>query len=183
MRLFREKGFRGTSINDIGAAAGVTGPALYRHFSGKGEVLTEAIREVSRRIAAATREATQSECAEPRQTLEVLVRAYVEVALANADVYAAYVLEARHLEPESRRSFRRSELRHRDDWKRLVTEVHPTIDAKEASTMVTMAIFAIASLCMETSRLERAAQVEMATTRVMALLLAPPLNAAGGSAT
>ena len=87
------------------------------------------------------------------------------------------------LEPESRRSFRRSELRHLDDWKRLVTEVHPTIDAKEASTMVTMAIFAIASLCMETSRLERAAQVEMATTRVMALLLAPPLNAAGGSAT
>ena len=85
MRLFREKGFRGTSINDIGAAAGVTGPALYRHFSGKGEVLTEAIREVSRRIAAATREATQSECAEPRQTLEVLVRAYVEVALANAE--------------------------------------------------------------------------------------------------
>lgn len=48
MRLFREKGFRGTSINDIGAAAGVTGPALYRHFSGKGELLTEAPRNLPR---------------------------------------------------------------------------------------------------------------------------------------
>ena len=176
LRLFRERGFHGTSINEIGAAAGVTGPALYRHFSGKGEVLSEAIREGSRRIAAATRDALRSERTDPEQALEALVRSYVDVALDNADIYTAYMLEARHLEPDSRTPLRRSELRHRDDWKRMVLAVHPEMDAEEARTMVKMAMFAVTSLCMEPNRLDRTALVEMATARVMALLLAPPLN-------
>ena len=31
-RLFAERGFRGTSVDDIGAACGISGPALYKHF-------------------------------------------------------------------------------------------------------------------------------------------------------
>jgi AcrR family transcriptional regulator len=177
LRLFRQKGYHGTSINEIGAAAGVTGPALYRHFGGKGEVLAEAIREGSRRIAAATREALTSDSLSPEEALEKLVRSYVDVALDNADVYAAYVLEARHLADEFRKPLRRSELRHRDEWRRLVLAVRPEMGLEEARTLVKMATFAVTSLCMEPGRLSRASLVEVATTRVMALLLAPPSTA------
>jgi len=173
LRLFRERGFHGTSIDDIGATAGVTGPALYRHFSGKGEVLAEAIREGSRQIAAATRPALADEGLAPQDALEQLVRSYVGVALDNADIYAAYVLEARHLADEFRRPLRRSELGHRDEWRRLVLAVHPDMDPEQARTLVTMAVFAVTSLCMEPSRLDREALVELATGRVTALLLTP----------
>lgn len=174
LRLFRERGFHGTSIDDIGARVGVTGPALYRHFRGKDEVLAEAIREGSRRIAAAIRPPLADESLAPVEALEALVRAYVGVALDNADTYAAYVLEARHLADEFRRPLRRADLRHREEWQRLVRAVHPGLEPEEARTLVTMAVFAVTALCMEPSRLEREALVELATRRVMALLLTPP---------
>ena len=44
LRLFRERGFHATAINEIGADADVTGPAIYSHFESKGELLAEAIR-------------------------------------------------------------------------------------------------------------------------------------------
>ena len=43
LRLFRARGFHATSINDIGADAGVAGTAIYSHFATKQEVLAEAI--------------------------------------------------------------------------------------------------------------------------------------------
>ena len=48
LHLFRERGFHATSINDIGAEAGVAGTAIYSHFATKQEVLAEAIREGAR---------------------------------------------------------------------------------------------------------------------------------------
>ena len=176
LRLFRERGFHGTAINDIGAATGVTGPALYRHFPSKGELLAEAIREGSRRIAQATRAALAVEGLSPREALEALVRAYVEVALENADMNAAYVLESRHLADELRAPLRRGERRLRDEWRRCLVAVRPDLDTEQARTMVNMAIFSVVALCMVPSRLEREALVALATSRVMALLLgeAPP---------
>ncbi len=45
--LFRERGFRETSLSDIGAAAGVSGPAIYRYFKSKGELLSVLIEEAA----------------------------------------------------------------------------------------------------------------------------------------
>src|SRR5271157_6285208 len=45
--LFRTRGFRETSLGDIGAAAGVSGPAIYRYFKSKGELLSVLIEEAS----------------------------------------------------------------------------------------------------------------------------------------
>jgi AcrR family transcriptional regulator len=173
LRLFRERGFHGTAINDIGAAAGVTGPALYRHFDSKGAVLREAILEGSNRMAAAIRAALAQEAPTPEAALEALTRATVEAALENADIFAAYVLEARHLDKEIRKSLRQRELRHREEWARLLLGVHPDVDPEQARTLVAMAIYSLAALCMEPSRLARPQLVELATERVMALLLAP----------
>src|SRR5690349_14255534 len=38
--LFRARGYHGVGINDIAAEAGITGPALYRHFTDKQAVLS-----------------------------------------------------------------------------------------------------------------------------------------------
>lgn len=45
MRLFLEKGYHGTSIDDITGASGVTKGALYWHYEGKEDLLKKIIRK------------------------------------------------------------------------------------------------------------------------------------------
>ena len=44
IELFHERGYPATGVDDIGKAVDVSGPAIYRHFSSKEEILLEAIR-------------------------------------------------------------------------------------------------------------------------------------------
>ena len=46
--LFAVNGFNRVSLEDLGAAAGVSGPAVYRHFPGKQAVLGDLLLTVSR---------------------------------------------------------------------------------------------------------------------------------------
>ena len=50
--LFAARGYHGVSMDDIGAAAGVTGPALYHHFAGKEAMLVAALIPVSEGLLA-----------------------------------------------------------------------------------------------------------------------------------
>jgi AcrR family transcriptional regulator len=45
-RLFAEKGFSATAIDEVGDAAGITGSGVYRHFSGKEALYREVIDRV-----------------------------------------------------------------------------------------------------------------------------------------
>src|ERR1700712_4146352 len=54
-RLFAERGFHGVSIEDLGGAAGIRGPAVYRHFPNKEAVLESLLVEVSERLLAGGR--------------------------------------------------------------------------------------------------------------------------------
>ena len=172
LRLFRERGFHATAINDIGADAGVTGPAIYAHFESKGDVLAEAIREGCRRIGIALEEALTGDGLSPEEELEKLVRAYVRVALDNSDMNACYVLELRHLDAERRGPLRRSARQLRDLWREKLTAVFPNLDRERADIMVQMAIFSIVSLCLTRNRIDRDSLVELATQQVMQGLLA-----------
>ncbi len=81
LRLFRERGFHATSINEIGADANVTGPAIYAHFASTGGLLAEAIREGCRPIADALNQALAADDLSADEALEELVRVYVRVYL------------------------------------------------------------------------------------------------------
>mgnify|MGYP001792019351 CR=1 FL=1 len=48
--LFALHGFNRVSLEDLGAAAGVSGPAVYRHFQGKQAVLGDLLLTVSREL-------------------------------------------------------------------------------------------------------------------------------------
>ncbi len=51
-RLFARRGFHGTSIEDLGAACGISGPALYKHFASKDAVLAQLLVGISERLLA-----------------------------------------------------------------------------------------------------------------------------------
>src|ERR1700734_2548672 len=55
-RLFAERGFEGTSIEEIAAQAGVSKPVVYEHFGGKEGLYAVVVdREVERLPGLATR--------------------------------------------------------------------------------------------------------------------------------
>jgi len=173
LRLFRERGFHATSINDIGAEAGVAGTAIYSHFETKQELLAEAIREGAGRIGAKMREALAADRPTRKLALENVVRGYVEVVLDNADMNACYVLESRNLDPAVAQPLRRSERRLRKAWCDRLLGLRPDLSVEQAQTLVQMAIFSIVALCVHRSRVERSELVELATCFVLGALQSP----------
>lgn len=59
-RLFAERGFHGVGVDEIGAAVGISGPGLYRHFPGKDAMLAELLVGISERLLCG------GSCASPR---------------------------------------------------------------------------------------------------------------------
>ncbi len=176
LRLFRERGFHATSINDIGAEAGVAGTAVYSHFDTKQEVLAEAIREGAGRIGAGMKAAMAAEAGSPAEALENVVRGWVEVVLDNADMNACYVLEARSLDADVRQPMLRSERGLRTVLRDRLLAVRPELSRDEAQTMVQMSIFSVLALCMHRTRIEREALVNLATAFVIGALSSPLEN-------
>lgn len=83
-RLFARKGFRGVSLEEIASAVGISGPALYRHFSNKQAILSAVLEDVSVRLLDGGRERV-SRASSPRQALEELVGFHADFALGETD--------------------------------------------------------------------------------------------------
>lgn len=182
LRLFRQRGFHATSINDIGRDAGVAGTAIYSHFKTKQELLAEAIREGAQRIRSGMVEALADSEQSPEAALEKLVRAYVKVVLENADMNACYVLEARSLDGAVRQPLVRSERGLRELWSRQLMAVRPELTHEQALTMVQMATFALVALCVHRKRMDEADLIELATSQVLGALRSPvPSSKLSGS--
>jgi AcrR family transcriptional regulator len=57
LRLFAERGYRLTTMVDIGAALGIRGPSLYKHVASKQELLAEIMTEAMTGLIARQRSA------------------------------------------------------------------------------------------------------------------------------
>src|SRR5262245_4283068 len=80
--LFATRGYHGVSMDDIGAAAGVTGPALYHHFAGKEAMLAAALIPVSEQLLAGGQARVADHGHTPNDALAALVDFHVDFALA-----------------------------------------------------------------------------------------------------
>ena len=117
-------------------AAGVSGPAIYRHFSSKEEILLEAMRLAADEVQEANQEAEAS-TSKPRALLERYVRAYVRVALERSALIAVWTSEARHLS-SARRSPMSKRLRAwTESWVDVLRSTRPGLTAEQAGLLVT----------------------------------------------
>ena len=79
--LFAARGFHGVSVADLGAACGISGPALYKHFDSKDAMLAEMLVSISEELLRVGRE--RAAVADPEEALCALVAWHVEFALHN----------------------------------------------------------------------------------------------------
>src|SRR4051794_7307064 len=82
-QLFAERGSRAVGVDDVGAAVGVTGPAIYRHFASKDAMLAEMLLRISERLLAGGSEQVAAAGDDAQGQLRALIAFQVDFALAN----------------------------------------------------------------------------------------------------
>jgi AcrR family transcriptional regulator len=88
LRQLEQSGAAGVSVNAIGKELGVSGPALYRYFASRDELLTELVIDAYNDLAATLRAAiSQIPNRAPGRRFEALARAYRAWALAQPHRY------------------------------------------------------------------------------------------------
>lgn len=135
VRLFAERGYHGVSMDDIGSAAGVTGPALYHHFAGKESMLVAALTPVSEGLLTGGRERAATRSGEPRAALESLIEFHVEFALANPAVIALHLHELDRLPEEPRRQIRKLQRLYVEEWVSVLGAVRPQLSDPQARVL------------------------------------------------
>ncbi len=112
MHLFHERGFDGVGVDLIGERAGMSGPAIYRYFSGKDEILITLVDEAIDRVLMST----GGEFDNPRDELEHLIRGHVQRALEERELMSVWTRERNSI-PKQYRSRLRSRInRYIDHW-------------------------------------------------------------------
>lgn len=131
-RLFFERGYGAVGVDLIGTEAGVTGPAIYSHFRGKGDILARLFDEAMDRmlvLAGPVRE-------DPREELEHLIREQARFVLANRELLTVYAREDRSLPEDERRRFRRRQRDYVMRWVDALEKLHPDRSRQELTSIV-----------------------------------------------
>ena len=168
--LFHERGYRGTSIEDIGAAVGMTGPAIYRHFASKEALLTELLERSIRRGQTDIVAALSAGLA-PIEALERVVRLSVRNTIEERASVITGERETRNLPPEVRRRLARERKVMFDAWVEALRAVRRDLSPEEARAI----IHGVTSLILAVNRasaLKPEAATDLFAGMAMAALLA-----------
>jgi len=119
--LFYERGFHAVSVDEIGEAAGATGAAIYRHFSGKEEILSTLFDEALDQYLVAIPDPDP----DPLVELEALVRNHVAFTLDHRELACIWAFEDRALTGEYKRRLERRSRQHIDRWIKVMRRAFP----------------------------------------------------------
>jgi AcrR family transcriptional regulator len=123
--LFAARGFHGVSIVDIGGAVGVSGPALYRHFSGKEALLAEMLLGISSQLRESAAAAVTSPGG-PEETLNALLNVQITFALEQPALITVHDRELGNVPERERRQIRRLQRLYVEEWVTVLAELHPS---------------------------------------------------------
>jgi len=153
--LVAEHGYHQVGVVDIGAAAGVSGAAIYRHFAGKQDLLVAVIeRAVDALMGRA--EAIVAAAASPTDAIEGLIHTHVEFAMTETALITVYDQEAHNLEDAARRRLRRQQRAYTEVWIDALAQRSPGTPRDSLAAAVHATFGLINSVADHHRRLERA---------------------------
>ncbi len=155
--LFADRGFHAVSIEELGAAVGVSGPALYRHFASKDAMLSELLLSASERLLAGF-EATVAEGLSDSATIYNLVAFHVDFALAERDVIRIQDRELANLPAESNHRVRQLQRQYVAGWVAIAARLRPGCSLPEL-TVKMHALFGVLNSTPYNADLESVADV------------------------
>ncbi|WP_436697555.1 TetR/AcrR family transcriptional regulator [Nocardioides sp. BYT-33-1] len=135
VRLFAERGFHAVGMDDIGAAAGISGPTLYHHFPRKSALLAH----VTTRCLDAMHfdlAGILSATADPAEALDRALASLVRINVAQGDALAALFSEVVHVPEEERAPIRRMQQDYVDEWAALLGACRPELTRSDTHALV-----------------------------------------------
>jgi len=147
VQLFYERGYHGTGIDDIGRAAGISGPGVYRHFKNKEDVLRAVMEEAAGHVLWKVHEIVE-ESTTPEETLHGLIRNFIRAVLNSPELVALVLSERRTLPLDLRAAWDHAHRLHMEEWAQALKLARPGLSEGE----VQLSVNATAGLLLSTVR-------------------------------
>ncbi|HEY4409425.1 MAG TPA: TetR/AcrR family transcriptional regulator [Acidimicrobiia bacterium] len=126
-RLFASRGYYAVTVDDIGEALGLSGPALYRHFPSKEALLVAVFDQVIENQRDQIR-GVLGEASDPPAALEAMVRLHVKFAVEQRENMAVWRQEFHHLPDADSWRLRRAQRLYVEEWVHVIHELRPELN-------------------------------------------------------
>lgn len=132
--LFAARGFHGVSVADLGAACGISGPALYKHFDSKQAMLAEMLVSISEELLSVGRERV-ADAPDPGAALAALVGWHVDFALRHRPLIVVQDRDWESLPADARERVRTLQRSYVDLWATQLRLLDAHLDLPTARAM------------------------------------------------
>ena len=132
--LFAARGFHGVSVGEIGKACGVSGPALYKHFDSKDDVLAAMLVGISEQLLAEG-QARVGAARSALEALESLVEWHTDFALRHRSLIVVQDRDWQSLPPAARERVRHLQREYVDVWAGQLRRLHRGLHTDRARAM------------------------------------------------
>nr|WP_253867762.1 TetR/AcrR family transcriptional regulator [Mycobacterium sp. GA-1285] len=133
-RLVAERGYLAVRLEDIGAAAGVSGPAIYRHFPNKEALLVELLVGISTRLLAGATDVV-ARADEPTSALDGLIDFHLDFALGESNLIRIQDRDLANLPAAAKRQVRRAQRQYVEIWVDVLRQVNDSLAEADARLM------------------------------------------------
>ncbi len=132
-RLFADRGFHGVSIDDLGSAVGMSGPALYRHFASKEALLADVLVTISQRLLDGGAAEVEG-AADDTDALQRLVRFHAAFAIGEPELIRVQDRDLTSLSAPEERRVRRLQRAYVQVWVGVLRRLDPSLTDPVART-------------------------------------------------
>lgn len=170
IQIFGERGFYEASIEEIGAAAGMTASSVYRYHRSKAALLAAAFQRASDRVRLVISDAL-AESGDPGEAVDRIVDRYTALSFAAPELINLYFAEFGNLPDHDRTHLRVQQRQNVNELAHLVDQLHP------GRTAARFRVHAAIGFVVDLGRLvnfdNRPAQRERLRALMMAVLAGP----------
>jgi AcrR family transcriptional regulator len=178
--LFAERGFHAVGIDDVGAAAGITGPGVYRHFPSKAALLTALCdRALSRMLDGARSISAAS--GDPLARLEALVDLHVAFAVDERALISVWVRELSSLPEDVRRALRRRMREYEQPWQEVLGCLREDLSPTGVAVVTAGTLAMLNATPAVPAHVSRDEVVALLRTMALGALLSRPAPVPGGA--
>ncbi len=177
-RLVAERGYLAVRLEDIGAAAGVSGPAIYRHFPNKEALLVELLVGISTRLLAGATDVVQK-ADDPSTALDGLIDFHLDFALGESDLIRIQDRDLSQLPLAAKRQVRKAQRQYVEIWVDVLRQLDSELSEADARLMA-HATFGLLNSTPHSVRPAPGKAAEASSRAVLRAMTVAALTSAGG---
>lgn len=134
--LFAQRGFANVTVDDIGEAAGISGPALYHHFAGKEALLGEMLIGISQYLL----DGGRGVVADSDDPIHDLVAFHAEFAVDDRSLITVHFRDLVHARVDDQSKVRTLQARYVALWVDALQTRSPHLERRQAQAAVHAAL-------------------------------------------